>query len=64
MEDDVKDFYGLSLGSGVAYKQFVFDFAYQFRWADDVDTSNLIPNSGTKADERQHTFLASFIYHF
>ena len=64
MKDHVKDFYGFSIGSGVTYKQFVFDLAYQFRWAEDVDASNLIPNAGVEGNEKQHTFLTSIIYHF
>ena len=36
------DFYGLSLGSGIAYKQAVFDLAYQLRWGNGVDTDSLI----------------------
>lgn len=57
-----KDFFGLSLGSGVAYKGFVFDVAYKYRWGGDVDTGNLI--RGTHADISQHTLLTSAIFHF
>lgn len=57
-----KKYYGISVGSGVAYKRFVFDVAYQFRWADGVNTYNLIATS--EADVSQHTFLASVIIHF
>ena len=57
-----KDFYGITVGSGMAYKQFVFDAAYQLRWGKDVDTGNLIATS--KADIIQHLILASVIYHF
>jgi long-subunit fatty acid transport protein len=58
----VKKYYGIALGSGVTYKQFVFDVAYQFRWADGVNTGHLIASS--EADVSQHTFLASVIVHF
>jgi len=61
-EDDVKDFFGVAIGSGVAYKWFVFDAAYQFRWGNNVNTGNLIATS--EADVYQHTFLASVIVHF
>jgi long-subunit fatty acid transport protein len=58
----VNDFYGVSLGSGIAYKRFIFDVAYQLRWGNNIDTGDLIATS--KADVTQHSFLASVIYHF
>jgi long-subunit fatty acid transport protein/photosystem II stability/assembly factor-like uncharacterized protein len=61
-EGSPEDFYGFAVGSGIAYKQFILDVAYQFRWGNDVDTGNLISTS--KADITQHTFLASIIFHF
>jgi len=61
-EGDPEDFYGFSVGSGFAYKQVIFDAAYQFRWGNDVDTGNLIATS--EADVRQHSVLASIIFHF
>ena len=60
--DGTKDFYGLSLGSGIGYKRIVFDLAYQLRWGRDVETDSLIANS--TADVTQHTILLSLIYHF
>jgi long-subunit fatty acid transport protein len=61
-EGDPEDFYGFSVGSGLVYKQFIFDAAYQFRWGNNVDTGNLIDTS--EADVRQHSVLASIIFHF
>ncbi|MGD9246049.1 MAG: outer membrane protein transport protein, partial [Desulfobacterales bacterium] len=61
-EGSPEDFYGFAIGSGIAYKRFIFDVAYQFRWGNDVDTGNLINTS--KADITQHTFLTSLIVHF
>ena len=61
-EGDVKDFFGVAIGSGVAYKKVLFDAAYQLRWARDVNTGNLIADS--KADIYQHTFIASVIVYF
>ena len=58
----VKDFYGVAVGSGIAYKRFIFDVAYQLRWGNNIDTDNLIATS--EADVIQHSFLASVIYHF
>lgn len=60
--DHVKDFYGIAVGSGIAYKRFIFDVAYQLRWGRDVDTGNLIATS--EADITQHLLLASVIIHF
>jgi long-subunit fatty acid transport protein len=57
----VKDFFGITLGSGIGYKRFIFDLAYQLRWGNNVDTENLIANS--EADVIQHTILASLIVH-
>ena len=61
-QSDVKEFYGVSIGSGVGYKRYIFDAAYQLRWGQDVDTSNVI--AASTADIMQHTFLLSFILHF
>jgi long-subunit fatty acid transport protein len=61
-EGDVRDFYGFALGSGVAYKQFIFDVAYQVRWGSGVDTGNIIATS--EADVTQQQLLASVIIHF
>jgi long-subunit fatty acid transport protein len=61
-QGDVKDFYGLAFGSGIAHKRFVFDLAYQFRWGRDIDTGNLIATS--EGDVTQHAVLASLIIHF
>jgi len=58
----VKDFYGFTIGSGIAYKGFVFDVAYQLRWGRNLDTGNLIATS--EADIMEHTILASLIIHF
>jgi long-subunit fatty acid transport protein len=61
-EGSPEDFYGISVGSGIGYKQFIFDMAYQLRWGRDVDTGNLI-NTST-ADITQHLLLTSVIVHF
>jgi long-subunit fatty acid transport protein len=58
----VNDFYGVTVGSGIAYKKTIFDIAYQLRWRQDADTGNLIPTS--RADVMQHLLLTSFIFHF
>lgn len=63
-EGDPEDFYGFSLGTGIGYKKFIFDVAYQFRWANNVDGENLISTGDTEVDVRQHSVLASVIVHF
>ena len=62
----VKDFYGFTIGSGIGYKRFIFDMAYQIRWGHNVDASNVIntTSADAKADVTQHLILASVIYHF
>jgi len=57
------DFYGFSLGSGIAYKQFIFDIAYQYRFGRDVRTVN-VGNEDSSQDVDQHTVYMSLIYHF
>lgn len=57
-----RDFYGITIGSGIAYKGFIFDAAYQLRWGRGVDTGNLIAYSS--ADITQHLVLGSVIVHF
>jgi long-subunit fatty acid transport protein len=59
-----EDFYGISVGSGFAYKKFIFDAAYQFRWANNVHGDRLINTGDTEIDVRQHKILASIIIHF
>lgn len=58
----VEDLYGIAIGSGIAYKKFIFDVAYQLRWGRGVDTGNLIARSS--ADITHHLLLCSVIIHF
>lgn len=60
--NEVRKFYGASIGSGIAYKAIIFDMAYQLRWGRNVDTGNLVPTS--RADITQHLVITSFIIHF
>lgn len=59
---ELDDFYGFSLGSGVAYDKYIFDFSYQYRFGNGVGSD--IPNSGVTSDITQHTAMLSLIYHF
>jgi long-subunit fatty acid transport protein len=57
------DFFGFSLGSGIAYKSFVYDIAYQYRFGRDVRSTN-VGNEDASQDVDQHTIYMSIIYHF
>lgn len=57
------DFFGISLGSGVGYKRYVFDIAYQFRWGDDVGDA-ILKEWRFSQDVREHTVYGSLIVHF
>ena len=61
--DDPTDVYGFSVGSGITFKRFSFDGAYQFRWANDIDGEDF-GLSGTSFDLNDHMFLASIIVYF
>jgi long-subunit fatty acid transport protein len=61
--DHPDDFWGASLGSGIAYKHVVFDLAYQFRFAEDVRAAT-VGTGNASQDVQQHTVYLSVIYHF
>lgn len=56
------DFYGVTLGSGLVYKNMVFDIAYQYRFGDDVRQLEIGGSSSTM-DVDEHYVLFSLIYH-
>ena len=61
--DDPVDVYGFSVGSGITFKRFSIDAAYQFKWAHDVDGEDFgLP--GTKFNFNDHMFLTSLIVYF
>ena len=62
-EGSPDNFYGVSVGSGIGWKQIVFDIAYQFRFANDVGQSTL-EHLDFSQDVREHTVYASVVYHF
>ena len=55
-----------TVASGIGYKRFIFDMAYQLRWGQGVDASDLIStrDDDARADVTQHLLLASVILHF
>ena len=57
------NFWGLSVGSGICYKKFVYDIAYQYRLGRNV-RSAIIGDETSRQDVEQHTVYMSVIYHF
>ncbi len=58
-----EDFWGFSIGTGITIKNAVFDFAYQFRFGNNVEGEVLdLPTAD--ADVTQHLFMASVILYF
>ena len=62
-EGSPDDYYGFSLGSGLAYKSFIFDIAYQYRWGNDVG-EDLFRAQNFSQDVDEHTVYTSLIVHF
>ena len=51
------NFFGFSLGGGIAVNKFIFDMAYTLR-------TGTVHSTATDTTVYQHTLLASVIYHF
>ncbi|MCP4111093.1 MAG: hypothetical protein GY749_37135 [Desulfobacteraceae bacterium] len=62
-EGPCDDYYGFSLGTGLVYKCFVFDVAYQFRLGNNVG-SYLRQDDNFYEDIREHNVYVSLIIHF
>jgi len=62
-ENEPDDYYGFSLGSGIAKGRFVFDIAYQYRFGNDVG-KYILENYDFSQDVKEHTIYSSIIYHF
>lgn len=62
-EKDPDGFWGISIGSGVAYKAFVYDIAYQYRFGRNVRSTTVAGREASQ-DVDQHTVYMSVIYHF
>jgi long-subunit fatty acid transport protein len=56
-------FYSLTCGTGLQWKRFVFDIAYEYRWGRDVGSDGLRAIEG-EADAVRHRVLASVIQYF
>jgi len=57
------NFWGISVGSGIAWKQFVYDIAYQYRFGRNVRGA-IVGDDTARQDVDQHTVYMSVIYHF
>lgn len=62
-EGGTDEFYGLSIGSGIAFGRYVFDVAYQYRFAHDVGHS-LLQTMDFSQDIKEHQLYSSLIVHF
>jgi long-chain fatty acid transport protein len=62
-EGSPDNYYGFSLGTGLAWGRFVFDIAYQYRFGRDVGDS-ILQNLDFSQDVDEHTVYASMIVHF
>ncbi len=56
-------YYGASIGSGIAYKWFVFDVAYQYRFGKNVG-QYMLQDFNYAKDVYEHTVYSSIIIHF
>ena len=57
------DYFGFSLGSGIAYCRFILDLAYQYRFGNNIGES-ILQNLGFSQDIDEHTVYSSLIVHF
>jgi long-subunit fatty acid transport protein len=62
-EGSPDNYYGFSIGSGIAVNRFIFDLAYQYRFGNDVGSS-ILENLDFSEDVREHTIYGSMIVHF
>jgi long-subunit fatty acid transport protein len=63
-EDSPDEYFGVSVGSGLAIGRFVFDIAYQFRSGNDVGKSLMSRERELSQDISEHTVYSSLIVHF
>lgn len=60
-----ESFYGASIGVGLLVKQrFNFDFAYQFRYGDGVNSDFITGPEGFSEDTKQHRLILSTVIYF
>jgi long-subunit fatty acid transport protein len=62
-EGSPDDYYGFSIGSGLAKARFVWDIAYQYRFGNGV-TDYIYENLDFSQDVKEHMLYSSIIFHF
>lgn len=62
-EGSPDNFFGFSIGSGIAKGRVVFDIAYQYRFGNNVGDS-MMQNLDFSQDVDEHSVYSSIIYHF
>ena len=60
--DGIDDFWGMSLGTGISWKRFVFDTAFQYRFGNDI--RSIIQDENRLQDKESYTVYTSLIYYF
>ncbi len=58
------DYYGCSIGSGIVKGRYVYDIAYQYRFANDVGSSKIVNEDGFSQDINEHTIYTSLTVKF
>ncbi|MFK5894669.1 MAG: outer membrane protein transport protein [Pseudomonadota bacterium] len=62
-EGSPDEYYGFSLGTGIAYQHLVFDIAYQYRFGNNVNTQ-ILTDRNFSQDVSEHTVYGSMFYRF
>lgn len=62
-EGSPDDYFGCSLGTGLAYERYIFDIAYQFRFGNNVG-KDIRQDDDFSQDVREHKIYTSLIVHF
>lgn len=57
------DFFGLSIGSGIGWKKFNFDVAYQYRFGNNTGNS-MLKQWNLSQDVKEHMVYSSVVIHF
>ena len=62
-EGSTDNYYGISIGGGIAYATWVFDIAWQYRFGNNVNTQ-ILTNRNFSQDVAEHTLYGSVFYRF
>lgn len=63
LQDEINEFYGVTIGGGFVYDKFVVDAAFQYRWGNDLKGER-IEGVEAKTDAQDYFAVVSLIYHF